>query len=190
MKVSLDNCLKNKGLWQTDAGQITKMMSLDDMFFCDVTGLRLICDVIGCNTFFQFRWCNWSRTSLVIIHQFAKRAKENCHCAFFCSCTICFEVLPCILQLCFLFSRWAKTMYYSYIEFRWCANEIPSCCAMYFAVVHSVCQLWIVFAVVQYFPLPSYRRKDLKCVIRRRRRHPSSVPIEFPRNYISYIAAF
>ncbi len=30
-----------------------------------------------------------------------------------------------------------------------------SCCAMYFAVVHSVCQLWIVFAVVQYFPLPS-----------------------------------
>jgi hypothetical protein len=24
-----------------DAGQITKMMSLDDMFFCDVTGLNL-----------------------------------------------------------------------------------------------------------------------------------------------------
>ena len=32
---------------------------------------------------------------------------------FFCSCTICFAVVPCILQLCFLFSRCAKTMYYS-----------------------------------------------------------------------------
>jgi hypothetical protein len=37
-----------------DAGQITKMMSLDDMFFGDVTGLRLIGDVIGCNTIFLF----------------------------------------------------------------------------------------------------------------------------------------
>ncbi len=30
------------------------MMSLDDMFFGDVTGLHLISDVIGCNTFFCF----------------------------------------------------------------------------------------------------------------------------------------
>jgi hypothetical protein len=30
------------------------MMSLDDMIFCDVTGLHLIGDVIGCNTFFRF----------------------------------------------------------------------------------------------------------------------------------------
>ncbi len=29
-------------------------MSLDDMFFGDVLGLRLIGDVIGCNTFFCF----------------------------------------------------------------------------------------------------------------------------------------
>ncbi len=28
-------------------------------------------------------------------------------------------------------------------------------------------------------------RKDLKCVVRRRRHRPSSVPIEFPRKYIS-----
>jgi hypothetical protein len=38
-----------------DAGQITKIMSLDDMFFGDVAGLCLIGDVIGCNTFFPFR---------------------------------------------------------------------------------------------------------------------------------------
>jgi hypothetical protein len=37
-----------------DAGHITKMMCLDDIFFCDVTGLCLIGDVIGCNTFFCF----------------------------------------------------------------------------------------------------------------------------------------
>jgi hypothetical protein len=38
-----------------DAGQITKMMSLADMFFFgDVAGLHLIGDVIGCNTFFHF----------------------------------------------------------------------------------------------------------------------------------------
>ncbi len=30
------------------------MMSLDDMFFGDVTGLCLIGDVIGCNTFLHF----------------------------------------------------------------------------------------------------------------------------------------
>ncbi len=30
------------------------MMSLDDSFFCDVTGLHLIADVIECNTFFHF----------------------------------------------------------------------------------------------------------------------------------------
>jgi hypothetical protein len=54
-----------------DAGQITKMMSLDDIFVCDVTGLRLIGDVIGWNTFFPFWQCNWSITSLVIVHQFA-----------------------------------------------------------------------------------------------------------------------
>jgi hypothetical protein len=35
-----------------DAGQITKMMSLDGMFFGDNTGLCLIGDIIGCNTFF------------------------------------------------------------------------------------------------------------------------------------------
>jgi hypothetical protein len=29
-------------------------MSLDDMFFGDVTGLCLIGDVIGCNTFLHF----------------------------------------------------------------------------------------------------------------------------------------
>ena len=37
-----------------------------------------------------------------------------------------------------------------------------------------------------------YNIKDLKCVVvrRRRRRRRPSVPIEFPRKYISYIAAF
>jgi hypothetical protein len=35
-----------------DAQKITKMMSLDDLFFCDVTGLPLIGDVLGWLTFF------------------------------------------------------------------------------------------------------------------------------------------
>ncbi len=35
--------------------------------------------------------------------------------------------------------------------------QMNSCCVNYFAVVHSVCQLWVVFTVVwYYFPLPSY----------------------------------
>jgi hypothetical protein len=29
-------------------------MSLNDLFFCDITGLHLIDDVIGCLTFFSF----------------------------------------------------------------------------------------------------------------------------------------
>jgi hypothetical protein len=36
---------------------------------------------------------------------------------FFCSYKICFAVVPCILQLCFLFSRCAETMDYSYVQF-------------------------------------------------------------------------
>ena len=55
---------------------------------------------------------------------------------------------------------------------------------------------------VLYDIMTSYRRKDLKCVVCRpssvvrrpssvvRRRRLSSVPIEFPRNYISFITAF
>ncbi len=34
----------------------------------------------------------------------AMRAKENCCLPFFCRCTICFAVVPCILQLCFFFA--------------------------------------------------------------------------------------
>jgi len=39
---------------------------------------------------------------------------------------------------------------------------------------------------------PFYLLKDLKCVVvvRHRCRRRPSVPIEFPRKYISYIAAF
>ncbi len=73
----------------------------------------------------------------------SRRAKENCHCAFFYSCTICFAVVPCILQLCFLFSRCAKTMYYSYVRFRWCENEI--------AVVLCILQLYIQFVSCELF---------------------------------------
>ncbi len=56
---------------------------------------------------------------------------------------ICFAVVPCILQLCFLCSRCAKTMYYSYIQFRWCANEM--------AVVLCILQLYIQFVSCELF---------------------------------------
>ncbi len=47
------------------------------------------------------------------------------------------------LQLCFLFSRCAKTMYYSYIQFCWCTNEI--------AVVLCILQLYIQFVSCELF---------------------------------------
>ncbi len=85
-----------------------------------------------------------------IVHSLAhlQKKKHNCKihgttegkgklplCILFCSCTICFAVVPCILQLCFIFCRWTKTMYYYYVQFCWCANEIP--------VVLCILQLYI-----------------------------------------------
>jgi hypothetical protein len=49
----------------------------------------------------------------------------------------------------------------------------------------SVRILWIR-ALVLLAELSSNRWKDLKCVVRRRRRRQSPVPIEFPRKYISF----
>ncbi len=37
---------------------------------------------------------------------------------------IFFAVVPCILQLCHVFFSCAKIMYYSFVHFCWCANEI------------------------------------------------------------------
>ncbi len=70
------------------------------------------------------------------------RAKENCCLPFFCRFTICFAVVPCILQLCF-FCRCANLMYHSYVQFCWCANEI--------AVVLFILQLCIQFVSCELF---------------------------------------
>jgi hypothetical protein len=65
-------------------------------------------------------------------------------CIFFCSCTICFAVVPCILQLCLFFCRCAKKIkYYSYVQFCWCANEI--------AVLLCIMQLYIQFVSCELF---------------------------------------
>ena len=72
----------------------------------------------------------WGQRRIAIVH-------------VFCSCIICFAVVPCILHLCFLFSRCAKTMYYSYVQFCWCANEI--------AVVPCILQLYIQFVSCELF---------------------------------------
>ncbi len=69
----------------------------------------------------------WGQRRIAIVH-------------VFCSCIICFAVVPCILHLCFLFSRCAKTMYYSYVQFCWCANEI--------AVVLCILQLYVQFLFI------------------------------------------
>ena len=51
MKVSLDTCLKNKTV--TNGCRTNHQNDVFGwyVFFCDVTGLRLIGDVIGCHTF-------------------------------------------------------------------------------------------------------------------------------------------
>ncbi len=92
----------------------------------------------------NMRIANWyENCKLIWKLQTDMRAKENCHCAFFCSCTVCFAIVPCILQLCFLFSRSAKTMYYSYVQFCWCANEM--------AVVLCILHLYIQFVSCELF---------------------------------------
>ncbi len=54
MKVSLDTCLKNKTV--TNGCRTNHQNDVFGLyvFFGDVTGLHLIGDVIGCNTFFRF----------------------------------------------------------------------------------------------------------------------------------------
>ena len=54
MKVSFDICLKNKTV--TNGCRTNHQNDVFGWydFIGDVTGLRLICDVIGCNTFSRF----------------------------------------------------------------------------------------------------------------------------------------
>ncbi len=54
-------------------------------------------------------------SALVTYH--SNEGKGKSPLCIFCSCKFFFAVVPCILQLCFLFSRCAKTMYYYYIQF-------------------------------------------------------------------------
>ncbi len=80
---------------------------------------------------------------------------------FLCSCTICFAVVPCILQLCFFFCRCAKTMYYSYVQFCWCANEIAVLlCILQLYIQFVSCelfsQLYYIFPCIPPSPLPPF----------------------------------
>jgi hypothetical protein len=72
---------------------------------------------------------------------------------------IFFAVVPCILQLCPFFGRCAKIMYYSYIQFCWCANEITvGLFILQLCIQFVSCEL---FLQLYYFPLRAKENKAL-----------------------------